>query len=136
MVSTVTLTKTGRSASARARARLAPMMAALACRRSWAVSMSTASIPPATMPETCSSYASRSAAYVTWPSVGSLVPGPTDPMTHRGRSGVDQASADSRAIRAPASESSKIRSLMSYSPRLARLAPKVLVSTQSTPTSK
>ena len=53
---------------------------------------------------------------VTWPRVGSLVPGPTLPSTQRGRSGVLYASADSRAIRAAASASSWIRSAMPYSP--------------------
>ena len=64
------------------------------------------------------------------------MPGPTEPMTHRGRSGVDQASADSRAIRAPAYAVSRMRSVMSYSARFAQLEPNVLVSTASQPTAK
>ena len=93
-------------------------------------------MPPSTMAETWVPYASRRAAYGRWPSVGSLVPGPMLPSTQRGRSGVLKASADSRAIRAAASASSAIRSGMSYSFSAERLAPNVLVSTQSTPTSK
>ena len=88
------------------------------------------------MAATWVAYASRSCAYGRWPRVGSLVPGPTLPSTQRGRSGVLWASADSRAIRAAAYASSEIRSGMSYSFRAERLVPKVLVSTQSTPTSK
>ena len=45
------------------------------------------------------------------PRDGSLVPGPTEPSTNRGWSAVDQASAASRAIAAPADASSRIRSL-------------------------
>lgn len=72
-----------------------------------------------------------------WPSVGSFVPGPMEPSTQR-RCPLDavNSSATSRAIRAPDSESSKVRSEMSYSPSAVWFAPKVLVSTQSTPTSK
>ena len=47
-----------------------------------------------------------------------------------------QCSAASLAIFALAWESSKIRSSMPYSPRLPRLAPNELVSTQSTPMAK
>ena len=43
------------------------------------------------------------------------MPGPTEPITQRGRSGVDQPSATSRASRAPASASGWIRSSMPYS---------------------
>ena len=64
------------------------------------------------------------------------MPGPTEPITNRGCCGVDQWSADSRAIRAPACASSSIRSVMSYSARFAQLAPNVFVSTRSTPTSE
>ncbi|AEK43486.1 hypothetical protein RAM_25040 [Amycolatopsis mediterranei S699] len=51
------------------------------------------------------------------------MPGPTEPSTNRGRSGVANSSAVSRASRAPASASSKIRPVMSYSAKLAKLAP-------------
>ncbi len=136
VVSTVMCTISGRSTPAARMARLAPSTAALVCSRSWLVSTSTASMPPSTMAETWVAYASRRSAYGRWPSVGSLVPGPTLPRTQRGWSGVLYASADSRAIRAAASASSPIRSGMSYSFRADRLAPKVFVSTQSTPTSK
>ncbi len=77
------------------------------------------------------------AVNVVWPRVGSLVPGPIEPRTQRGRpSRAANSSAASRAMRAPASDSSVTRSGMSYSPRAVRFAPKVLVSTQSTPASK
>ncbi len=136
VVSTVMCTISGRSTPAPAIARFAPSTAALVCSRSWLVSTSTASMPPSTIAATWVAYASRSCAYGRWPRVGSLVPGPTLPSTHRGRSGVLCASADSRAIRAAASASSAIRSAMSYSFRAERLVPNVFVSTQSTPTSK
>src|SRR5882757_1724382 len=75
-------------------------------------------------------------AYEVWPRVGSLVPGPMEPSTQRGRPSVAKSSATSRASRAPDSDSSWIRSAMSYSLAALWLAPKVLVSTQSTPTAK
>lgn len=80
---------------------------------------------------------SRSTVYGAWPSVGSLVPGPIEPSTQR-CCPVEavNSSATSRAMRAPDSESSWMRSGMSYSPRAEALAPKVFVSTQSTPTAK
>ena len=96
----------------------------------------TASAPPASSPAVFSWNASRSRAYGICPSVGSLVPGPTEPSTYRGRCGVDQRSATSRAIRAPASDSSRMRCSMPYSPRLPRFAPNVLVSTQSAPAAR
>ena len=69
-----------------------------------------------------------------WPRVGSLVPGPIEPSTQRWRpSRAANSSAVSRAMRAPASDSSAMRSGMSYSASAAWFAPKVLVSTQSTP---
>ncbi len=136
VVSTVTWTSSGRSAPVAARARRAPITEDLVWSRSWVVSTRMASAPPAIRPSTFFWYASRSAGYGAWPSVGSLVPGPTEPSTQRGRPSAANSSATSRAMRAPASESSKMRSGMSYSPRAARLAPKVLVSTQSTPTEK
>ena len=71
-----------------------------------------------------------------WPRVGSLVPGPIEPSTQRGRAGVAQRSAAARAILADASDSSAIRSAIPYSPRLPRLAPNELVVTQSAPASK
>ncbi|CAM5366243.1 hypothetical protein STANM309S_04837 [Streptomyces tanashiensis] len=65
------------------------------------------------------------------------MPGPIEPSTQRWRPSLaPNSSATSRAIRAPASESSKIRSAISYSPAAEWLEPNVLVSTQSTPTSK
>ncbi len=71
-----------------------------------------------------------------WPRLGSFVPGPMLPSTNRGRSGVAMASAACRAILAPASASSLIRSGMSYSLKALRFAPKVLVSTQSAPAAR
>ena len=62
VVSTVTWHISGASEPADFSARLAPMIAALACRRSWAVSTRTACTPPASIPRTCVSYASRSVA--------------------------------------------------------------------------
>ena len=47
------------------------------------------------------------------------MPGPIDPITKRVCSGVVQASAASRAIRAAASDSSRIRLSMPYSARFA-----------------
>ena len=52
VVSTVTWTMSGTSTPAAASARLAPSVAALVCSRSWAVSIRTASMPPASMPST------------------------------------------------------------------------------------
>ena len=68
-------------------------------------------------------------AKLTWPRVGSLVPGP-DGAEHAARAvgggvRVGGLAGDPGA----AADSSKIRSAMPYSPSAARLAPKVLVST-------
>lgn len=72
-----------------------------------------------------------------WPSEGSLVPGPIEPRTQRWRPSLaPNSSATSRAMRAPDSDSSKIRSAISYSPAAEWFEPNVFVSTQSTPTSK
>jgi hypothetical protein len=71
-----------------------------------------------------------------WPSDGSLVPGPTEPMAHRGRSGVEWSEATSLAMRAAASLSSKVRSAMPYSERTTGKAPKVSVSMASQPTAR
>ncbi len=49
---------------------------------------------------------------------------------------VENSSATSRAIRAPASASSSMRSAIWYSPSADRFAPKVLVSTMSAPAAK
>ena len=53
VVSTVTWQNSGASEPAAVSARRAPITAALACSRSWAVSTSTACTPPASMPRTC-----------------------------------------------------------------------------------
>ena len=63
-------------------------------------------------------------------------PGPTEPATNRRRSGVVNASATSRAMRALASLSSSARSAIPYSARVPGRAPKVFVSTTSHPASK
>ena len=52
VVSTVTLTRIGRSTPSLTRARFVAITAALACRRSWQVSICTASMPPAIMAST------------------------------------------------------------------------------------
>lgn len=128
---------TRRSLPIASRARRAPSTAALVCRRSCVVSMISASAPPAIRPSAFCWKPSRRTVYGAWPSVGSLVPGPMEPSTQR-CCPVDSVkpSATSRAILAPASESSWILPGMSYSPRAEALAPNVLVSTQSTPTAK
>ncbi len=59
-----------------------------------------------------------------------------EPATKRGRSGVENASAASRAMRAAISLSSSVRSSSPYSPSVARMPPKVLVSTTSAPASR
>ena len=56
------------------------------------------------------------------------MPGPIEPSTKRGRSGVENSSAASRAICVPARASSRMRSAMSYSLRFGQLVPKVFVS--------
>ncbi len=70
------------------RALARPMTAALACSRSWQVSMRSASAPPAIRPRRllCVGVAQRRRT-ATWPRVGSLVPGPIEPSTKRGRLG-------------------------------------------------
>jgi hypothetical protein len=65
-----------------------------------------------------------------------LVPGPIEPTTQRGRSGVAKPEATSLAMRAAASFSSKVFSGMPYSARTIGNDPNVAVSTASTPTSK
>ena len=54
-----------------------------------------------------------------------LVPGPIEPATKRGRSGVEKSSATSRAMRASARVISWDRSAMPYSPSGMASAPKV-----------
>ncbi len=71
-----------------------------------------------------------------WPSDGSLVPGPTEPMAHRGRSGVEWPEATSLAMLAAAWFSSYVRSAIPYSDRTTGKAPKVSVSMASHPTAR
>ena len=54
VVSTVTCTMIGTVRPCAAIARFAPMTADLACSRSWQVSTMTASMPPSSIPATCS----------------------------------------------------------------------------------
>src|SRR6266542_2789604 len=69
-------------------------------------------------------------------SVGSLVPGPIKPATHRGRPSAWNPSTTSRARRAATWFSSTTRSAMSYSPSTIADAPKEFVSTTSAPASR
>ena len=114
-----------------------PTTAALVCSRSWQVSTISASAPPASRPAAFSlvRVAQRRR---TWRGRASAASCPG--RSSRARTGAARrsrtASAASRASRAPASDSSKIRSAMPYSPRLPRLAPNVLVSTQSAPAAR
>ncbi len=85
VVSTVTCTINGRSTPASASASLLPRMAALVWSRSWLVSTSSASAPPAIRPAAFVRKPSRTVAYGMWPRVGSLVPGPIEPSTQRVR---------------------------------------------------
>ncbi|MQY11596.1 hypothetical protein SRB5_17150 [Streptomyces sp. RB5] len=118
-------------------ARRAPRSADFVCSRSCVVSTISASAPPSNRPSAFCWKPSRITPYEMWPSVGSFVPGPIDPSTHRCRpSPAVHASAASRAIRAPAADSSWMRSAISYSPIAEKFAPKVFVSTQSTPAAK
>ena len=71
-----------------------------------------------------------------WPRLGSLVPGPIEPATKRGRPSAAYPSATSRAMRAAATLSSWARSATSYSASTVEKLPKLAVSTTSTPTSK
>ncbi len=113
VVSTVTCTITGTSRPTSRIALRDPVTAAFAWSRSWLVSTRIASTPPSSRPAACSANVSRRCAYVVCPRLGSLVPGPIEPSTQRGSSSVANASARSRAIRAPAAASSRIRSSMS-----------------------
>ena len=71
-----------------------------------------------------------------WPSEGSLVVGPMDPATKRGFSGVEYWSATSRARRAAARLSSRVRSWRSYSASTMLAEPKLSVSITSQPASR
>src|SRR5207244_6279716 len=77
-----------------------PTTAALACSRSWQVSISSTSTPPSTSARACSSYAAAMSSNLMCPREGSLVVGPIDPATKRGLSFVENCWATSRAIRA------------------------------------
>ena len=75
----------------------APLTAAFACRRSCVVSINNASTPLSTKPLEAVKYASFNFTYSVCPKVGSLVPGPSEPRTHLGLSGVENSSATSLA---------------------------------------
>ena len=64
------------------------------------------------------------------------MPGPIDPITNRGRSGVEKPVATSLARRAACSLMAYVSSAMPYSLSTREKAPKVAVSTASTPASK
>ena len=133
VVSTVTWQISGTVRPVSAIARLAPITAALVCSRSWQVSTISASAPPAISPAALLWYASRSAAYGMWPRVGSLVPG-ADRAEHEPGPAAASNSVGGLAGQPRAGLGQlRIRSAMPYSPRSARLAPNVLVSTQSAP---
>ncbi len=69
------------------------------------------------------------------PSVGNLVPGPMEPATQRGRSGVENSSRTAQASSAARRVSSRARSASPYSASTTEVEPKVSVSTTSQPTS-
>ncbi len=69
------------------------------------------------------------------PSVGNFVPGPMEPATQRGRSGVENSSRTEQASSAARRVSSRARSASPYSARTTDVEPKVSVSTTSQPTS-
>ena len=71
-----------------------------------------------------------------WPSEGSLVVGPIEPATKRGLALVENCCATSRASLTAARLISRTRSARSNSVSTVRVAPKVLVSTTSQPTSQ
>ena len=73
---------------------------------------------------------------MVWPSVGSLVPGPIDPATQRGRPSAWKSSATSRASWAASRFSGTTWSAMSYSASTIADDPNELVSTASAPASK
>ncbi|CAB4815511.1 unannotated protein [freshwater metagenome] len=68
--------------------------------------MSSASTPPSISPWEANSYASLNFSYVVCPRLGNLVPGPSEPKTKRGFSGVENESAHVRAIFAPSKANS------------------------------
>ncbi len=70
------------------------------------------------------------------PSEGSLVVGPIDPATKRGRPGVENCAATSRATLQAARFNSRVRSSSPYSASTMRVEPNVSVSTTSQPTPK
>ena len=73
----------------------APMIADLACSRSWQVStMHRVGAAVEQAGDLLLVGVAQRRRSGTWPSVGSLVPGPTEPSTQRGRSGVRVAVGD------------------------------------------
>ena len=132
----VTCTVTGSRLPALRIASSTPMVAILACRRSWAVSTSSTSTPPSIRAVACSSNASTIASKPICPRDGSLVVGPNDPATKRGLSLVENCWATSRASCAALRLISRTLSRRSNSPRTIELPPKVLVSTTSHPARK
>ena len=70
-----------------------------------------------------------------WPSVGNLVPGPMEPATQRGRSGVENSSRTAQASSAAFRVRSRAWSANPYSASTTDVEPNVSVSTTSQPTS-
>ena len=64
------------------------------------------------------------------------MPGPIEPMTKRGRSGVENCSHASRAARTAAALISAVRPSSPNSRRTCGIPPKVFVSTASQPTAR
>ena len=95
VVSTVTARSAARSAPAAASPARAPMSAALACSRSWA-GLDEDRVDAAVEHARDLRPGRRRAAWRTARGRGwaAWCPGPTEPSTQRGRSGVDQSSAD------------------------------------------
>ena len=85
VVSTVTSTKIGRRMPVSTIACLQPLTAALVCRMSCEVSMSSASQPPRMSPRAWRANVALRWAYVVCPRLGSFVPGPMEPSTQRTR---------------------------------------------------
>src|ERR1700733_5608511 len=65
------------------------------------------------------------------PSVGNLVPGPMEPATQRGRSGVENSSRTAPASSAALRVSSRARSPRPYSARTTRVGPAEVVRAQT-----
>jgi hypothetical protein len=130
--SMVTESRMGTSAPQRSRTRKADITAILACRRSWQVSMISASTPASTRASICSSYTAASSAGGIWPRDGGFVPGPTEPATYRPGTPAMAARAWATAARLISST----REPRPYSASTGREPPNVLVSSTRAPASR